>query len=424
MSYLEKYKPSNTSQVIGHKKIIEEVLKKWLTNWNNETKKSLLLSGSCGIGKTLIIEILLKELDFNNTLFSGEEYDKNYIETFIKTPFTLFNNKKNILFIDNLNYYNNTDISFFVSCIKKTKIPILFISNDAYNQTIKPLINYCINVKLTNPNNNEIFYGIKKLINLSIKDNELMDLIQNSNNDIRNILIQLDFKQVNKNKCNNTNKCDKKECNIFKITNEMFSQENTYETKYINYFYEPEIIQLMVQENYINNIIKTKNTLDTLFTISKSSNNISDIDIYETSKENFINMKSYIANACIYSTIDCSNIIFPNFTKFLSILSKKKVIKNTIQNVSQKIKFYNFNIFKLDYTSYFIILLFHNIIYNKNTSQTIINFINNFKLFNLDLKEDIQESLNIFCLNIDVYNNYNYKKIKSLTKTKIISHYT
>ena len=55
MSYLEKYKPSNSSEVIGHKKIIEEVLKKWLTNWNNETKKSLLLSGSCGIGKTLII---------------------------------------------------------------------------------------------------------------------------------------------------------------------------------------------------------------------------------------------------------------------------------------------------------------------------------------------------------------------------------
>ena len=224
MSYLEKYKPSNSSEIIGHKKIIEEVLKKWLINWNYESKKSLLLSGSCGIGKTLIIELLLKELHFNDTLFSGEDYDKNYIETFIQTPLTLFNNKKNILFIDNLNYYNNTDISFFVSCIKKTKIPVLFISNDAYNQTIKPLINYCINVKLTNPNNNEIFYGIKKLIKIQLKDNEIMDLIQNSNNDIRNILIQLEFKQVNKNEFNNKNKCDKKECNIFKITNEKMLQ--------------------------------------------------------------------------------------------------------------------------------------------------------------------------------------------------------
>ena len=69
MSYLEKYKPCNSNEIIGHKKIIEEVLKKWLINWKNETKKSLLLSGSCGIGKTLIIEILLKELHFNNTLF-------------------------------------------------------------------------------------------------------------------------------------------------------------------------------------------------------------------------------------------------------------------------------------------------------------------------------------------------------------------
>ena len=69
--WINKYKPSNINEIIGHGNQIN-ALKSWLLNLPNAKNQSIIIYGNQGIGKTLCIKLLLEE--------------QNYIE-FISTSF-------------------------------------------------------------------------------------------------------------------------------------------------------------------------------------------------------------------------------------------------------------------------------------------------------------------------------------------------
>ncbi|RWS20911.1 hypothetical protein B4U80_11979, partial [Leptotrombidium deliense] len=62
MLLLERYKPKLLKQVIGdnHRKII-----KWLREWNSVICKAALVSGPTGVGKTLIVRLVLEDLGYS-----------------------------------------------------------------------------------------------------------------------------------------------------------------------------------------------------------------------------------------------------------------------------------------------------------------------------------------------------------------------
>ena len=258
--YLEKYKPKNLNEIIGNQKIINEVIKKWLNVWEKEipNKKGILISGDSGIGKTLIIELLLNEMNYNSSVDYEEILNKKYIFTILKTLKSVFNIKKNSIVIDNIETYKNADIQLFNEYLKETRIPIIFICNDRYDPKLKQISNQYLDVKLLPPTNNEIFLFLNKIIQkekIIIKNEDIYMLINDSKNDVRNILINLEFN------VNERSKKDYSEKNIFVITNNLFSQETNYQTKYDNFLYDYELIQLMIFENYINNTIKSNKNM-------------------------------------------------------------------------------------------------------------------------------------------------------------------
>jgi hypothetical protein len=430
ISYLEKYKPKNSNEIIGNQKIINEVIKKWLNVWEKEipNKKGILISGDSGIGKTLIIELLLNEMNYNSSVDYEEILNKKYMFSILKTLKSVFNIKKNSIVIDNVETYKNTDIQLFNEYLKETRIPILFICNNRYDIKLKQISTECLDVKLLPPTNNEIFIFLNKIIQkekIIIKNEDIYMLINHSKNDIRNILINLEFK-INERRM--ITKKDYSEKNIFVITNNIFSQETDYQIKYVNFLYDYELIQLMIFENYIDNIIKSnKNMVQNLGYISEASNHLSDACIFQ--KENNYDNKYYVGNSCIFSTLNCHNIIFPKFTVFLSYISKKNKINDSIIKLNEKINNLNSKLnFRLDYKYFFDIILFHCFKKenkkNKQITDTIAkeNFFQKLKYYNLDLKTDIEENLNniIMTANIPVIENinFNYKKIKEKIKEK------
>ena len=426
--YLEKYKPKNLNEIIGNQKIINEVIKKWLNVWEKEipNKKGILISGDSGIGKTLIIELLLNEMNYNSSVDYEEILNKKYIFTILKTLKSVFNIKKNSIVIDNIETYKNADIQLFNEYLKETRIPIIFICNDRYDPKLKQISNQYLDVKLLPPTNNEIFLFLNKIIQkekIIIKNEDIYMLINDSKNDVRNILINLEFN------VNERSKKDYSEKNIFVITNNLFSQETNYQTKYDNFLYDYELIQLMIFENYINNTIKSnKNMVQNLDYISKASHHLSDSCIFQ--KENNYHNNYYIGNSCIFSTLNCHNIIFPKFTVFLAYISKKKKISDSILKLNEKINNLNSTLnYRLDYKYFFDIILFHCLVQenkknNRMTSkqdkhkENIYNFLEKLKYYNLDLKRDIEENLNNINIPLIENINFNYKKIKEKIKEK------
>ena len=62
----QRYKPSDVNGIVGNKNNINAI-NQWILNIEGNiknTKKCLLISGNTGIGKTLSVELILKNLKY------------------------------------------------------------------------------------------------------------------------------------------------------------------------------------------------------------------------------------------------------------------------------------------------------------------------------------------------------------------------
>ena len=82
MNYIDKYKPEKSSDFIGHFKFTNEI-KKHLKS--NNLNKLILCIGSSGIGKTELVNKILKELSYNIININDPENYKEEINNYLNT---------------------------------------------------------------------------------------------------------------------------------------------------------------------------------------------------------------------------------------------------------------------------------------------------------------------------------------------------
>jgi len=429
----QRYKPSDISGIVGNKKNVDGIIQ-WIQNIEGNiknTKKCLLISGNSGIGKTLSIDLILKSLKYNIVeLNSDDERDKEYIKGNIKPMLqvvkTVFG-KKNALVVNDLDCLSDHGfISALIDCIKDTKIPIICTCNDRYNQAFKTFATYCEDIKFKNPSTNEIYNFINPIYKkekILISEVNAKILIENSNNDIRNTLNNL---QLYNHKSEMKFDKDSTQIGIFDMAKIMLSQTSDFETKYKTFWLDSDLSPLMVHENYIANSIKSannseENKLKNLDNLFAAANCLSNIDLFESDIEatNW-ELMPHIAVNCISATTNCHTKAQIKFPTFLAKTSTKGKNKRIIQELS--VKFAQYRIchltFKLEYLNYILITLFESL-FNDKTKGKITKFV----VKSLDMgftKEDIQENLFNLIINCETYDKYNYKSIETKTKTAIV----
>jgi replication factor C subunit 1 len=429
----QRYKPTDISRIVGNKKNIDAI-QQWILNIENNTKntkKCLLISGNSGIGKTLSIELILKNLKYNIVdLNSDDERDKEYIKSKIKPMLqvikTVFG-KKNALVVNDLDCLSDHGfISALIDCIKETKIPIICTCNDRYNQAFKTFATYCEDIKFRNPSTNEIYSFINPIYKkekIMISEVNARTLIENSNNDVRNTLNNL---QLYNHKSEMKFDKDSTQLGIFDMANIMLSQTSDFEKKYKTFWLDTDLSPLMVHENYINNTIKSSNNseenkLQNLDNLFAAANCLSNIDLFESDIEatNW-DLMPHIAVNCISASANCHTKAQIKFPTFLAKTSTKGKNKRAIQELSVKFGQHKIshNTFKLEYLNYILITLFESL-FNDKTKGKITKFV--VKCLDMGFtKEDIQENLFNLIITCQAYDKYNYKSIETKTKTAIV----
>jgi replication factor C subunit 1 len=259
--YTSKYRPDKLEDFVGNKNVIQPFIR-WLLEWdpNNKKTKCALVYGVNGVGKSLLVELILKKHDYNIINLSiDDERDKETINTTIKPLLRTkktFDGQENAIVVSDIDS-SGGDYGFIATlteCIKETQIPIICICDDRYNQNIKPIINYCFDIKLSKPNYDDVYRLIYKVVtteNIKIGKSGVDKLFDQSNGDIRFILnsLQLGAKKGDTSK-------NIQSSNIFDTTGQLFSQENSFDSKLNYYWMANDIHTLMVHENYINNTDK------------------------------------------------------------------------------------------------------------------------------------------------------------------------
>lgn len=324
------YRPKKIEDFVGNRNIIQPFIR-WLLEWNPDDKKNKcgLVSGLTGIGKTLLVELILKKHDYNIiNLDLNDERDKEYMNTVIKPLLKTkktFEGQENVLVVSEIDAGGDYGfISCLTECIKETKIPIICMCNDRYDQSIKPILNYCFDIKMTKPSYPEVYRLLYKIVvseKIKIKESELNELYEQSNGDIRFIINTLQFGM-------RTGKKNIQSSNIFDTTGKLLSMDETIDSKYDAYWLVNDLHPLMIQENYVNNIMGIKDPVKCSDNLAYAAGALSDADLFDS----YVNMANwemmpYVGLSVINAASKCnkkSMIKFPQYLGRVSTMNKNK----------------------------------------------------------------------------------------------------
>ncbi len=224
-----KYKPKKISEIVNQKKGVEEIIK--FLNGFGRGKKAIIIYGPPGIGKTASVYAIAKELGYEIvSLDSSEIRNKKTIENVVKQSSlskSLFGTKK-LIFVDEVDNFQGTDyggISALASAIKNTKVPIVMTANDAYDPKIREIRNESKLIQFHRIPKNLIkkhLEKIAKLEGISIKEEELVEISERCDGDLRAALNDL-FTVTNGNLSTSYRMTEK---DIFNILAHIFKTED------------------------------------------------------------------------------------------------------------------------------------------------------------------------------------------------------
>ena len=194
--WTEKHKPKTIGEIVGQKKVIEEVL-----SYTDSLKreKALLLTGPSGVGKNLILETIARERKYLLIqLDASDERSRDKIEKVVDSSKTrsLFHSGKLILIdeVDGISGRDRGAISSIINLIRKSPYPVFLIANDPWKPKLRPLMSYCKIVKLSRipaPSIKKRLREICERENIRCPDDVLSSLARWSQGDMRSAITDL-----------------------------------------------------------------------------------------------------------------------------------------------------------------------------------------------------------------------------------------
>ena len=483
--WLDKYYPQTMSDIIGNQPQIRN-LEVWLDSWDdcilhghkkeqiksgkkfakneNVNARAAIVSGPSGIGKTSSIRVLAKTKGYR--IFELNASDKRNKDTINNSVGFLMNNttlssvdnstnSKNIIIMDEIDgMAGNEDkggIKALIDIAKRTKVPIIFICNDIYSPKLKSLINYCYDIRFFRPEKRQIVF---KLIEICKKEKIFIDnktlnyIVENFNNDIRQIINYLDLcsrskKYLSDLKSNSENVKKDKSVTVgsFEICKILL---NRIETAKLNFgqkldlfFVDFDLIPNMIYENYILTEIINNNSPNKTESLSKIIQGLDHMSLGDVIEDRMKSQMDWsllpdkgIHSTVIPSCIFSSYLGFPKFPESYNKISRMIKINRELREL-KKI-FPNYSLFEIQTI---VSPLFFNIIIDKlinegkNGLDDIVNILafygmnaNMFKESLLDLQS--KENQNMYSKINNSIKTTLTKKLNERFKTSVKQHKT
>ena len=342
-------------------------------------------------------------------------------------------------------------IKALIDIAKRTKVPIIFICNDIYSPKLKSLINYCYDIRFFRPEKRQIVF---KLIEICKKEKIFIDnktlnyIVENFNNDIRQIINYLDLcsrskKYLSDLKSNSENVKKDKSVTVgsFEICKILL---NRIETAKLNFgqkldlfFVDFDLIPNMIYENYILTEIINNNSPNKTESLSKIIQGLDHMSLGDVIEDRMKSQMDWsllpdkgIHSTVIPSCIFSSYLGFPKFPESYNKISRMIKINRELREL-KKI-FPNYSLFEIQTI---VSPLFFNIIIDKLISEgkngldDIVNILafygmnaNMFKESLLDLQS--KENQNMYSKINNSIKTTLTKKLNERFKTSVKQHKT
>jgi replication factor C subunit 1 len=248
--WVDHYKPTKLSEVIGHREPMED-LYKWLSTWTPKDKP-ILMTGPPGIGKTTIAHLIAKRCKYEVVEVNASE-DRSAAA--VKKLFLGSNTSgvdRRIMILDEVDGMSSGDrggIAAIASAIVVCAFPVICIANEKGNpQKMRPLTSVCTVMKLARPVKSVIakalYTKVVEPLHLPIKLSALESLVEQNGNDVRSVINFLQFK-------GSAVKDDLLRVDAFSAAGKLFNSSATLATRSELVFVDYGMVPLMVGEAYI-----------------------------------------------------------------------------------------------------------------------------------------------------------------------------
>ncbi|KAJ1849650.1 DNA replication factor C complex subunit Rfc1 [Coemansia sp. RSA 2708] len=333
--WTDKYRPTKLRDLCGHKEPAKRILR-WLSVWANgevPAKRSVLISGPPGIGKTTTAHLVGKLAGFDVLeLNASETRNKSTLQSLlgsaignrsvlefdrarVKRVEDEFENeqdkdvagsvsrsgmKKLLVIMDEVDGMSGGDrggSTELIQLIKRTKVPIICICNDRQSTKVRSLANYCEDERFRRPSEAQMRARLNTIAfreNLKIDQNAIGQMVQSTHNDIRQIINLMSSYALSKPSMTYLESkeyaaANKKEVAVdtFSATGKLLSASDnmgmTFNAKLDMYYADFSIMPLFVQENYVDMMPNgAANQVEQLEKLSAAADMIAEADVVET----------------------------------------------------------------------------------------------------------------------------------------------
>lgn len=200
----DRMRPVTIDEIVGQKHLLDAnaLLYKMI---NNDTLTSIILYGPPGTGKTTIAHVIANSTQSEFAELNAVESGKKDIENVCKkAKEALENNKRTILFIDEIHRFNKTQQDYLLPFVEHgTVILIGATTENPYFEINPALVSRSVIFELKPIENNDIKELIQKALNdkekglgdlsLTIDDEALNLITEQSNGDVRHALSLLEL---------------------------------------------------------------------------------------------------------------------------------------------------------------------------------------------------------------------------------------
>ena len=209
--WTQKHKPQTLTEIVGNKDAKQQFLT-WLKSWNKgiPKKRAALLHGSPGVGKTVTVETLAKELKMELVEKNASDYrTADAIKRFagLASQYaTLFGGNRLIL-LDEVDGITGKEdrggVRALTNILKTTRSPVVLTANNAYNPRFSTIRKYCLVIPFKKPTVREVVSHLKRVCAKEgiVADEEALKFIaERSGRDVRSAVNDLQALAQGKNR--------------------------------------------------------------------------------------------------------------------------------------------------------------------------------------------------------------------------------
>jgi len=197
-----KYKPQTLSEVVGNAEAVQK-LTEWVKSWSKRVpkKRAAFLYGPPGVGKTVCVEALARDLQMELVEKNASDYrTAEAVQRFagLASQYgTLFGGRRLIL-LDELDGITGTadkgGVRAITEIVKMAQCPVVLVANNAYDPRFGTLRKYCLLVEFKKPTVREVTKHLKKVCvgeQIDADEEALKFIAERSGRDVRSAVNDL-----------------------------------------------------------------------------------------------------------------------------------------------------------------------------------------------------------------------------------------